>query len=159
MVCCWANFTFTWRKTGGPVQGLSLLPPECVLCILLMFPDRADGVRHLTRIRHLPSAAWNLALGHRHPRFEEWHFPRGRRGTVCSPVSVVKFKNAWRFTSTFLYIFLAWCEIKVRWEINNVEDHLEATITIYWYSNRLNVFRAIFCPSSGVQDCVLQRVV
>ena len=28
--------------------------------------------------------------------------------------------------------------------INNVEDQLDATITIYWYSNQLNMFRAIF---------------
>jgi len=37
--------------------------------------------------------------------------------------------------------------------INNVEDQLDATITIYWTSNQLNMFRAIFCPSSGAQDC------
>ena len=28
--------------------------------------------------------------------------------------------------------------------LNNVEDQLDATITIYWYSNQLNMFRAIF---------------
>ena len=44
-------------------------------------------------------------------------------------------------------------------EINNVEDQLDATVAIYWYTNRLNMFRAIFCPSSGAQDCVLQHVV
>jgi len=43
--------------------------------------------------------------------------------------------------------------------VNNVEDQLDATLTIYWYSNQLNMFQAIFCPSSGAQDCVLQRVV
>ena len=49
--------------------------------------------------------------------------------------------------------------IAVRWfprtpvsNINNVEDQLDATI-IYWYSNQLNMFRAILCPSSGAQDC------
>ena len=44
-------------------------------------------------------------------------------------------------------------------DINNVEDQLDATITIYWYSYQLNMFRAIFCPSSGAQICVLQLVV
>ena len=44
-------------------------------------------------------------------------------------------------------------------DINNVEDHLDTKITIYWYSNRLNIFRTIFCPSSGAQDCVLHHVV
>ena len=44
-------------------------------------------------------------------------------------------------------------------DINNVEDQLDATVTIYWYSNQLNMFRAIFYPSSGTQDCVLQLVV
>jgi len=39
--------------------------------------------------------------------------------------------------------------------INNVEDQLDATITIYWSSNQLNMFRAILCPSSGAQDCDL----
>jgi len=29
---------------------------------------------------------------------------------------------------------------------NNVEDQLDATMTIYWYSNQLNRFRAIFLP-------------
>ena len=29
-------------------------------------------------------------------------------------------------------------------DINNVEDQLDATKTIYWYSNQLNMFRAIF---------------
>ena len=43
--------------------------------------------------------------------------------------------------------------------INNVEDQLNATIKIYCYSNQLNIFRAIFCPSPGAQDCVLQHVV
>ena len=28
--------------------------------------------------------------------------------------------------------------------MNNVGDQLDATITIYWYSNQLNMFRAIF---------------
>ena len=37
--------------------------------------------------------------------------------------------------------------------INNVDNQLDATITIYWYSNQLNMFRAIFCPYSGAQDC------
>ena len=31
-------------------------------------------------------------------------------------------------------------------DINNVEDQLDAKITIYWYSNQLNMFRAIFLP-------------
>ena len=44
-------------------------------------------------------------------------------------------------------------------KISNVEDQPDATITIYWYFNQLNMFRAIFCPSSGAQGCVLQRVV
>jgi len=44
-------------------------------------------------------------------------------------------------------------------DLNNVEDQLHATITIYWYSNQLNMFRAIFCPSLEAQDCVLQLVV
>ena len=29
-------------------------------------------------------------------------------------------------------------------DINNVEDQLNATVEIYWYSNQLNMFRAIF---------------
>jgi len=28
--------------------------------------------------------------------------------------------------------------------VNNVGDQLDATITIYWYSNQLYLFRAIF---------------
>ena len=44
-------------------------------------------------------------------------------------------------------------------DINNVGDQLDATITIYWYSNHLNTFRTIFCPSSGALDFVLQLVV
>ena len=43
-------------------------------------------------------------------------------------------------------------------DINNVEDQLDVPITIYWYSNQLNTFRGIFCPSSGAQDCVLQLI-
>ena len=43
--------------------------------------------------------------------------------------------------------------------INNVDDQLDATVTIYWYSYQLNMFQAIFCPSSEVQDCLLQYVV
>ena len=31
-------------------------------------------------------------------------------------------------------------------DINNVEDQLDATITIYRYSNQLNMFRAKNCP-------------
>ena len=44
-------------------------------------------------------------------------------------------------------------------DINIVEEQLDATITIYLYSNQLNMFREIFCPSAGAQDCVLQLVV
>ena len=44
-------------------------------------------------------------------------------------------------------------------DVNNIEDQVDASISIYWYSNQLNMFRAIFCPSSGVQYCVLQHVV
>ena len=44
-------------------------------------------------------------------------------------------------------------------DTNNVEDRLDAAIKIYWYSNQLNMFRAIFFPSSGAQDGVLQHVV
>ena len=44
-------------------------------------------------------------------------------------------------------------------DVDNVEDQLDATITIYWYSNQLNMFWAIFFPSSGAQDCVLHHVI
>ena len=40
-----------------------------------------------------------------------------------------------------------------------LQVELDATIKIYWYSNQLNMFRAIFCPSSGAQVFVLQLVV
>ena len=52
-------------------------------------------------------------------------------------------------------------QAKLRHEIalNNVQDQPDTTITIYWHSNQLNTFRAIFCPSSGAQDRVLQHVV
>ena len=53
-----------------------------------------------------------------------------------------------KFCTVHLMFFLR-CII----DINNVEDQLDATIIIYWYSNQLNMFRAIFCPSSGAQDC------
>jgi len=42
---------------------------------------------------------------------------------------------------------------------NNIDDQLDATITIYWSLNQLNMFRAIICPSSGARDCDLQHVV
>ena len=44
-------------------------------------------------------------------------------------------------------------------DINNVEDQPDATIKFYWYSNQLNTFWTIFCPSSEAQDCVLLLVV
>jgi len=44
-------------------------------------------------------------------------------------------------------------------DTNNVDDQLDARITIYWYFNQLNTFRVIFCPSSGALNCVLQLVV
>ena len=43
--------------------------------------------------------------------------------------------------------------------ISYVADQLDATITVYLDSNQLNMFRAMFCPSSGAQACVLQHVV
>jgi len=55
-----------------------------------------------------------------------------------------------------------WSEVVFKYtvsNINNVEDQLDATVKIYWYPNQLNMFRAIFCPSSGAQDRVLQHVV
>ena len=40
-----------------------------------------------------------------------------------------------------LNLMFAWpCII----DVNNVEDQLDATINIYWYSNQLNMFRAFF---------------
>jgi hypothetical protein len=44
--------------------------------------------------------------------------------------------------------------------VNNINDQLDATITILLISkHQLNMFQAIFCPSSGAQDCGLQHVV
>ena len=48
---------------------------------------------------------------------------------------------------------------RIKVTVINVEDQLDATIIIYWCSNQLIMFWTIFCPSSGAQDCVLQRVV
>ena len=62
------------------------------------------------------------------------------------------------FIYHLFYVIFIWpCIVDIH--VNNVEDQLDATITIYWYSNQLNMLRTIFCPSSGVQDCVLQHVV
>ena len=55
-------------------------------------------------------------------------------------------ENVFRQRKTFflnrsLHFMFVWpCII----DINNVADQLDATITIYWYSNQLNMFRAIF---------------
>jgi len=43
--------------------------------------------------------------------------------------------------------------------INNVEDQLDAKLKTYWFSNQLNMFREIFSPSSGAQECDLQHVL
>ena len=65
----------------------------------------------------------------------------------------------WSQCGVFSHTTWITTEKKRLWTINNVEYQLDATITIYWHSNQLNMFRAIFCPSSGAQDCVLQLVV
>ena len=44
-------------------------------------------------------------------------------------------------------------------QVNNIDDQLNATITISCSLNQLNMFRAIICPSSGAQYCDLQHVV
>jgi acetone carboxylase gamma subunit len=44
--------------------------------------------------------------------------------------------------------------------VNNIKEQLDATIKNLLISkNQLKMFRAIFCPSSGAQNCDLQHVV
>jgi hypothetical protein len=55
--------------------------------------------------------------------------------------------------------FLPQCQRPSFTPIQNDGQKLDATVTIYWSSNQLNMFREIFCPSSGAQDCDLHLMV
>ena len=50
------------------------------------------------------------------------------------------WEQEYKYSYNVNLMFVSPCII----DINNVEDQLDTTVTIYWYSNQLNMFRAIF---------------
>ena len=109
--------------------------------------------RSYVRIKVLNSSLWDCHVSYNFTslHFTSLHFTSLRFASL-------HFASL-RFTSrqnTIFYFICVWLCIM---DINNVDDQLDATIKIYWYSNWLNMLRAIFCPSSRALDCILQLVV